>query len=529
MKIVSKIFLSLLLLLPLSVSGQKNYLNDPMVRIAMSAYAAQIEQDPRNYNAYYSRAKDYFRYGESALALADLNKAIEYFPENEAADLSQAYTMRALILQQNGDHAAALKDLNEALKLDSQSHYSLLARADLLCEMNDYDHAKDDYQTILRRDARCQDAYLGLARIAMKEQNMGVCNENLKKAQEANPSNTVFYVQRGALYEEMDEPRKAADDYVMAVYYGDNSHAVLALDKLAKSSYEPVIEALTVAIEQLPDKGFFYFLRATIHKNNHRYSASIKDWNEIVENRYFYYHSIFINRAFCYERLGQFEYALEDINKAITMKSDEMSYYIMRGKLYRIMGLFDKAGEDLALAATFDPAHVEMLQQRGLLAVEKNELDVAQNFFNEAVIYDAGNPLSYLLRAENYMKSGDKEAADHNYEMILNQPEETPAVASLRGFALARLGRGGEAEAWIENILQDATSLRDAETLYLAACLYAQIGQRERAYKYLEDAFKAGYGDYYNVYFENDTPVSLSPLRNEPDFRSLVESYHSIF
>lgn len=529
MRIALKSLLLVLLFTPVIALAQKNYLKDPMVRIAMSAYAAQIAENPQNYGAYYSRAKDYFRYGESELALTDLNKAIELFPANEGAELSQAYTMRALIYQKKGDGVKALADFNEALTLDPQSYYSLLGRADLLCEMGDYAHAQDDYQMLLRRDARCQEAYLGLARAAYKQQNMGDCNEMLAKAQNANPSNADFYMQRGALYEEMKEYGKAADDYVSAIFYGENSKSVFALNRLSRIDYDAVVNSLTTIIESSEDKGFYYFIRATIHKNNYHYSASIKDWNEIVEKKYFYHNSIFANRAYCYMRLGQFEYAIEDMNKAIVMKGDDMSYYITRGRLYRIQGIFDKAAEDLAIAATFDPSNVELLQERGLLAVEQKDYESAGNYYNEAIMYDAENAKSYLLRAENCLRLKDNEGAVRNFEMVANYPEEQPQMSSLRGFALASLGRNAEAEEWAETVMRVDSEYVDASLYYQAACLYALTGNKKQAYNYLEKAFKAGYGDYYDVYFESDTPVSLAPLRNETDFADLVKSYVEIF
>lgn len=528
MRIVLKSLLLVLLLIPMQVSA-KNYLKDPMVRIAMNAYAAQIKENPQDYTAYYNRAKDYFRYGEKELALADFNKAIELFPAKEASDLSQAYTMRALIYQEKGKYVEALNDFNEALKLDSQSYFSLLGRADLLYEMGDYKHAQDDYQMLLRRDARCQDAYLGLARVAFKEQNRGSCNDYLEKAQNANPSNADFYVQRGKLYEEIGECDKAADDYVSAMLYGDNTNAVVALGVLSKVNYDAVVNSLTTAIKEVEDKGFYYFIRATIHKNNYHYSASIKDWNEIVEQKYFYHNSIFANRAYCYMRLGQFDYAIEDISKAIVMKNDEMSYYILRGRLYRVQGMFDKAAEDLAIAATFDPSNIELLQERGLLAVEQKNCETAANYYNDAVMYNAENARSYLLRADNSLLSGNNDAAVRDYEMLVSIPEEKPSMTSLRGFALARLGRAVEAEAWMETVIEAEGSVVDAETYYYAACLYAQTGNKAQAYNYLEKAFKANYGDYYNVYFECDSPVSLVPLRSETDFADLVKSYSEVF
>lgn len=529
MRIVLKSLLLALLFIPMQVSAQKNYLNDPMVRIAMSAYAAQIEANPNDYSAYFSRANEYFRYGEKDLALADFDKAIALFPQSETAELSQAYTMRALIHQEKGNYNEALSDFNEALKLDPQSYYSLLGRADMLYDSGDYAHAKGDYEMLLRRDPRCQEALLGLARVAYKEQNIGSCKEYLEKARNANPSNANFYVQRGGFYEVMGEHENAANDYLTAMFYGDNSNSAVALGKLAKVNYNAVNKALTTVIETAEDKGYYCFIRATINKNNYHYSASIQDWNTIIENKYFYHNTIFANRAYCYMRLGQFDYAINDISKAIVMKGDEMSYYLLRGVLYRLQGMYDKAAEDLSLAATFDPTNVELLQEQGLLAMEQNDYETAATYYNDAVMYNAENARSYLLRADNNMLLGNNEAAVRDYEMMLNIPEEKPSIASLRGFALARLGHIVEAEAWMEAVIEAEGEIVDAEMYYYAACLYALSGNKLQAYSYLEKAFDGNYGDYYNIYFECDSPVSLAPLRNERDFSDLVRNYQSIF
>ena len=54
------------------------------------------------------------------------------------------------------------------------------------------------------------------------------------------------------------------------------------------------------------------------------------------------------------------------------------------------------------------------------------------------------------------------------------------------------------------------------------------MGKKAQALHYLEEAFKKGYCEYYNVYFEYDSPVSLEPLRSDPEFRTLVQQYSSI-
>ncbi len=511
------------------MSQAQSYMDNPMVRMTMEVYAAQIAEDPKDYTAYYSRGKDYYRYGDHDKALDDLSNAIMYFPRSESFDLSQAYTLRAFIYQERGDKNKALSDYNEAIILDPASRFALIGRGDLLFEMGDYNRSARDYEILIRRDARCQEAYLGLARIARRENNLGLCEDYLNKAEVANPSNPIFYIERAAFHADDSNMQQAANDYVKALVLGDsNNKALLQINKMSAEAYPEVIKALSLAINESQDKGLLLYLRAIIHKNNKHYTASINDWNTILADKLFYTHSIFYNRAYCYFHLSQFEYAHDDITTAIGMQGDQLPYYLLRSKLYRVTGDFEKAAGDLAVASTFNLSDVDVLLERGLLAAEQQEYDKATTYYNEAIITNADIPYAYMLRAVNYEKLGDEAAARSNYEMMLAVQDHT--VNSLRGFALAKLGRTDEAEQWMETILRhiDGGNI-SADEYYYAACLYAMTGKKDRSLKYLEEALKMGYGDYYNIYFEYDSPISLEPLRGDAEFRSLIQGYNSVF
>ena len=530
MRITFRTLSILFLLMPLVAWAQGNsYMSNPMVRVIMDTYSSMLQENPQDYETYFNRAKEYFKYNDYTKAMADLNQAIKYYPREEASNLSQAYTVRGLIFQQQGDDMKALADFNEALVLDSSSRFSLICRADLLREMGDYKHAKEDYQQLLRRDARSQEAYLGLGIIAHKENNIGMCHEYMEKAQQANPTNVDFYITRAEVYEAMGEWQKAANDYITAMTYGDNRRAVAGINTLSAIAYEPVIAALSLAIDTADDKGFYYFIRGSIHMNNQHYSASIQDWNTIVEKKYLHFHSVYYNRGYCYMRLGQFEYALDDISTAIDMKGDQMTYFITRSKLYRVMGDYEKATEDLSMASTFDMTHKDVLSQRAMLATEQRDYETALACYNEAILSSADDATLYLLRGDMYALLQDNESATRNYELMMNIPEEAPVFASYRGFAMARLGRMAEAEAWMDSVMSSIKGIPSPDDYYNAACLYTSTGNKAKAYQYLEEALKAGYGDYFNLYFEYDTPISLAPLRNEPDFRELVRSYSDVF
>lgn len=524
-----KLWLFALLLPIFSVAQDKSYMNDPVIQAVLASYAEQIEANPQDYFAYYCRAKDYFQYGEYDLSLADLNEAIKYFPERMPEELSQAYAVRAMIYESKGMNDLALADYNKSCELSPQARFVLLSRANLLCNMGDYAAAKSDYMKILRADSRNQNAYLGLARVAYRENNEGLFKEYLVKGEQSNPHNYQFYVNRANLYCEVGDNAKAADDYVTAIRLNSDIEIVQKLLALSYTAYDEVVDALGREIESAEDKGYYCLLRAMVHMNNFQYTASINDWNYLVEIGYISSAMVNYNRAYCCMHLGQFELAFSEINEAIKKDGDDISSYLLRSQLYRLMGDYESAAADLAVASTFNPADVSVLVQKGVLATEQGDYEAAKSIYGEAILYNADNALLYLLRAAACEKLGDTEGATANYEMLLRIYDENSSLRSWYGFALAHLGRTAEAEAWIEKLLNAEDGVVLSEDYYYAACLYALTGNKDMAYNRLEEALKAGYGDYFNIVFEYDYPMTLAPLRNDAEFRTLIQEYSEVF
>ncbi|TNF89392.1 MAG: adenylate/guanylate cyclase domain-containing protein, partial [Gammaproteobacteria bacterium] len=97
------------------------------------------------------------------------------------------------------------------------------------------------------------------------------------------------------------------------------------------------------------------------------------------------------------------------------------------------------------------------------------------------------------------------------------KPDETLALY-LSATPLLRIGRGDEAQKWVERALFIEPD--DPAVLYNVACFYAQTGQVERALDCLEKANLPGMAN--RSWIEND--ADLDPLRGEPRFRSILAS-----
>jgi tetratricopeptide (TPR) repeat protein len=107
----------------------------------------------------YKRAITYYSMGSFSLALADLNRFIESFP-----DFPQARLLRALVHKELGNTEEQLKDLEDALRTQPGNATLLKWRASIYIDMEEYELAKKDglLARLLEDDAETE-MYLGMA------------------------------------------------------------------------------------------------------------------------------------------------------------------------------------------------------------------------------------------------------------------------------------------------------------------------------------------------------------------------------
>ncbi len=141
-----------------------------------------IESEPIVAYCYTTRAQIYERQGHYGLALADYNTAVVLAPE-DAVIFNNRGTLHSTL----GDDKAALADYSKALKLEKQAicHWN---RGMVLQKRRDYDKALREYT----------------------------------EAAKCDPLDYSSYVLRGALYEELGQKDKAAEDYRQAKQLNPN-------------------------------------------------------------------------------------------------------------------------------------------------------------------------------------------------------------------------------------------------------------------------------------------------------------------
>lgn len=513
-----------------AIAFAQNTIENPITKAMMEVYRQELEADPQNYEVYFRRANEYYNISQYLRALSDINDALNYTPAEDTDLRFQEYTLRANIYTMLDRKQDALSDFSSACDLDPTSLTSLYLKANMEYELGQYAEAKSDFNRLQRLDSHNLESLFGLARIAVKENNLGLANEYTDRAIAFEPSNSVAYLQRASVRQLMGNNNGAVDDLLVAISVDkDNTAALSRLVAMSNDDYNAVISGLSSAIKQAPSVGMFVYLRATIAMAHYRYKSAIDDFHLIIDENLYNYHGIYGALAQCYFGLGRYQEALTEINQAMSMTSDNADYYVWRAKIRRAMKDFDKAFDSAASALDKNPEMTSAMTEKGLCAMSLSKYSDASDLFGEAILDEPDNVMNYIYRGDVLSsRLKDIPAAKALYQRALDLDYPDSNVKSYKGFIQLLQGNKADAISWIESILSDNKDI-DGSLNYYAACLYSQLNMTEKALACVENALENGYADYYNWTRYDDSIVSVIPLRNNPRFKTLLTQYDYLF
>lgn len=514
-------------IIPIHIYAQKG-LNAPMTKAVMKVYQNLLDENPKDYETYYHRACEYYKHNEYNKALSDINNALKYTPETQSSIKVDQLILRANIHEIQGNLNDALIDLNSAYNIDPTSYIVLYQKANIEYKLEKYAEAKNDYLRMQRINNRSQEALIGLARIAVKENNFGLANEYSDQAVNIDPSQSDIYVRRASIKTMMGNDNSAVDDLILAISTdNNNTRALQELVKLSNTNYPAVITGLSNAIRQAPKVGMFYYIRAVISESHHKYLAAISDYKKIIYENLYNYSGIYNSIAKCYYALGNYEEALDNIDYALASSKKNKDYYITKAKILRALNNPISAIECVDKALSIDSNYNDALIQKALAKTDLNKYETATTLLGEVSLNDAYNVDSYILRAwilEKFMNQ------DNNAKIYYNHIIEFPAndIKTYKGFAYKRVGDNINSTKWINDIIATIEN-SDGYEYYIVTCFYALEGDIENAFKYMELALQKGYANYHNWKTNNDGFINVTPIRELPQFEELLIKYSTIF
>ncbi len=327
---------------------------------------------------------------EYALAAEKLNEFLYHQPAS-----ADAYFYRASARQALDELENALTDYSIVMELEPGHSDALHARAVLNYELKRYDAARKDFirlksmprgetNTILFMRSRygggvsevgtvqsdnVADIYQYLGMIEKEQQQYHRALAYLDSALYIRSQKPEYYVNRGLIYQAMNNLKQAREDYLRALsIYPGYALAEYNLAVLMQMTGEDV-EAdsyFTRTIEDNPDSPYPYRQRAynSLQKGNFEEALADLDHALRIDDSDA---ETWLNHGLALSKLKRWSEAVHSYTKAIELKPDLEKAYLNRGNTLYRLELYQEALDDYKVALLFRPDYGIAFYHRGLV------------------------------------------------------------------------------------------------------------------------------------------------------------------
>ena len=211
--------------------------------------------------------------------------------------------------------------------------------------------------------------------------------------------------------------------------------------------------------------------------------------------------------------------------KALALAPDLAEAHAARAEALSSRGRRKEGDEEFEQALALDPANFEANLFYAIHLVRGGDGERSVPYFIRALEVKPDDPQSPLLLYNVLRHLGRTEESEKYAELGLKRAEEalrmhpeTSRPAQLGATTLASLGQVEKAKAWMERAL--AIDPDDTHIKYNAACMWAQLGDAERALDLLEK-WADHVGRESRDWIKNDPDIK--PLHDHPRYQALIE------
>ena len=418
-------------------------------------------------------------------AIADFNKAFELTPKKDDAHRTRILINRSGCYYYNKDYTNTERDLLDALNYDDGACVGdiLASLGDLYLQTGNYQRVIEGSDLLLSADLYSAYAHYQKAYAYIGLEDYAAAIDNAIAMAMYDLSNVGELEFKWMLWHDVEYACKRLHESIAEDVNSERVHQHLAIAE-ALHDYEtmlPLIEVFSNNYDE--DQGLIWLTQFLAKAGKYDEAAlNITTLMEGAEGDDLYFMTV--ERCDYYRLAGEYDKALADASRLIELIPEEVYGYYTRGWIYELMG-----NDDAAMAN-----------------------------YNQGIEVDDTYAYIYLMRGEQYLKMGETELAMADFERVLEFDTEV-TDGSCRHFALHFLGHDTEAIEWMERIIE--TDPYKPGYSYDEACLYARMGNVERALDALRMALYYGYKS--KAHIENDD--ELDPIRHTEAYQRLMEEY----
>jgi adenylate cyclase len=219
------------------------------------------------------------------------------------------------------------------------------------------------------------------------------------------------------------------------------------------------------------------------------------------------------------------ERAFEASEKAVELAPHLAESHAARGLALRANEQFDEAKLEFEKSISINPRLFEPVHFYAQMARSYGDFHVAAELFEKASQIRPEDYQALALAANMHEALGNKEQQDHFSAMTVSRVERATELNPKDGRAwilgancLRRLGDNSKALEWLEKA--NAAQPNSNGVAYNSACVYANMGDTDRAIELIEKAIRLGSRN--RLYFETDP--DFEKFKDDPRFIALLDT-----
>lgn len=483
---------------------------------AYEFFNKELKDNPKNGYAYSWITLLRWNDAEYGLALNAANMAIKYLPHKDVEYMRLSYRNRAKTYLCLEDTIKALADYAMAIKIDNQYENSYEERAQIYYELGKYDLADADYKKMIELKPGETMGYMGMGRNANAQERWEEAVKQFDYVTKLSKDYSQVYSFRAESFVGLEKWNEATDDIVKALSLDWDKKAIHLAASLKEPAFTMLISKMKVQSVKSPNEAMWPYVIAIVYEQNNQYQKAIEYYTEANKRNV---SPVTHNRiARCYFKVGNYETALENVNKAINMDSTDVSFIIQRADILYESGDVKSAIAEWDNVLAKDPEYGFGYYRRGWFKTLSGNDDGAIEDLSMCVVLEPDYSFAIETRGDIYLRQGKKELAEADFKKVI-ELENTPEKYNCIHYAYQGLGMYNEARAAMDSIIaRDST---DYGNYYDAACLYSRMKDKENALKFLEKALALGYNRFAHI--ERDFDMDF--LRDTKEFKALISKY----
>jgi serine/threonine-protein kinase len=208
--------------------------------------------------------------------------------------------------------------------------------------------------------------------------------------------------------------------------------------------------------------------------------------------------------------------AEREFKRAFELNPNYAPAHLWYGWYLHALGRSGEGIAEIERALEIDPLSAEANTALGMVFFYTGRYDDALRQLDRTVGLEPGFWFAHLYIARVYEKKGEIDAAVAKLEETKLMEGASPEVSSALGHLYAAAGRTDEARRVVAELKE--LSKRRYVSSYNVATVYAGLGEKDRAFEYLEKEYRDG--TYYLNLLKSDP--ELDALRSVPRFDELL-------